>query len=109
MNPNLIGPVIGGIIFFFVQLGTNMGDQSGIIRLASLLISRSSRRNSTGSNRTQIQVAVDAVASACPETAPELSKVSHLTSTFSFPGTVGIPRNSHNYEHRSKTNLAPKD
>ena len=38
MNPNLIGPVIGGIIFFFVQLGTNMGDQSGIIRLASLLI-----------------------------------------------------------------------
>ena len=71
MNPNLIGPVIGGIIFFFVQLGTNVGDQSGIIRLASLLISRSSRhssrRNSTGSNRTQIQVAVDAVASACPQ------------------------------------------
>ena len=38
MNPSLIGPATGGVTFFLVQLGANAGDESGIIRMASLLI-----------------------------------------------------------------------
>ena len=38
MNPHMIGPVIGGIIFLFVQLVANVGDESGLIRLTTLAI-----------------------------------------------------------------------
>ena len=38
MNPHNIGPAIGAIVFLFAQLGANVGDESGLIRLATLAI-----------------------------------------------------------------------